>query len=436
MNGDAVAERHWGAPMKARAEGNEKFLQDLHYLMQEMEKSFPQINHARRKFGINLRDQAEKLKLKICNEKMVYEIHEFYDLLNEYIFTPEIQRAGSRSWYSMQSNVGALTKDFYLEFFLRTSKDGMSIYHSYIHAILNKPAVVIFYMGFDKFDGYKDEIIKQAELNKPILSQKTSQGKLPVVVTDIPLEGKVGRLSIDMMGPNMLEDPDFYDDLEDRIFDFYNSIADYEHLVFDVRGNPGGYTPFVERMLVGPHISDPVELTGFVFFPNDAAGEHVRSCTDTFYSDQKYPRMHIDEMIDKGMLPDLDSADANILGTGAYNHWMTFSPTTRRSPFQGKIWILIDEGTGSASEVFAILAKQAGIACIIGEQSRGNYSKSRGQGSLFFLDLPNTGVVVTWDPAYFTDARGRHAHEYYVVPDHFNHSGMDALETMLEIIRN
>jgi len=421
--------------MKALAEGNEPFLSDLTYLIQEMEKSFPQINHARRKFDSDLRAQAAKLTDKIATARHAYEAHEFYDLLREYIFTPGVQRAGNRSWYSMTSNVDTLSKDFYLEFFLRTESSEKK-YNTYIHQMLNKPNVVKFYMGLDTVDGYKNEIIEQAKLNRPILSEKTSQGQLPEVVTDIPVAGKVARVSVDMMGPNMLQDPDFYNALEDRLFDFYNSIAGFGHLIFDVRGNPGGYTPFVERMLVGPHLSAPVELTGYVFFPGDAAGEYVRRCTDTFYSHQDYPRMNLGEMIDKGMLPDLDPGDAKILDAGAYNHWMTFSPTARKSPFKGKIWILIDEGTGSASEVFTILARQAGIASVIGEQSAGNYSKSRGQGSLFFLELPKTGIVVTWDPVYFTDSRGQHAHEYHVIPDHFNRPGMDALETVVAIIEN
>lgn len=420
--------------MKAVATGNENYLSDLEYLVREMERSFTQTNHAYRKFGVDMGAQAWALADKIAAAEQVYQAHEFYDLLQEYIFTPGVQKAGSRSWYSMTSNVDTLSKDFYLEFFLRTSKGQEGSYDEYIHKILNRPAAVKFYTGKDATGDYREEVLELARLNSPLLSKKTEQGKLPVVTTDIPVEGKVARLKVDAMGPNMLYDPDFYSALEDRIFDFYHQVADFQHLVFDVRGNPGGFTPFVERMLVGPHVSEPVELSGFVFFPGDAAGEHVRHCTDTFYTDDRYPRMDLGEMVGKGMLPDLDPGDAKMLGSGAYNHWMTFSPTERRSPFKGQIWILIDGGTGSASEVFSILARQAGIARIVGVQSQGNYSKSRGQGSLFFIGLPNTGIVVTWDPVYFTDARGRHAHEYHVIPDHFNRPGMDALETMLAIV--
>ena len=422
--------------MKALAPGNEPFLSDLRYLVQEMERGFPQINHARRKFGADMLGQAARLAEKIAAAREAYEPREFYELLGEYLFTPGVQRAGNRSWYSMPSNVGTLSKDFYLEFFLRASEGSGGPYDDYVRRLLNKPAVVRFYTGMDASDCHGDEIVRLARLNRPHLEEKTSPGQLPTVVTDIPVEGKVARLSVDMMGPNMLQNPVFYAALEDRIFDFYERIADFGHLVFDVRGNPGGFTPFVERMLVGPHLSEPIQLTGFAFFPGEAAGEHVKRCTDAFYSHQAYPRMGIGEMVDRGMLPDLEPDDARILGSGAFNHWMTFSPTARRSAFKGKIWILIDEGTGSASEVFSILARQAGIARIVGEQSAGNYSKSRGQGSLFFLDLPNTGIVVTWDAVYFTDARGRHAHEHHVVPDHFNRPGMDALETVLAIIGN
>ncbi|MFT3756746.1 MAG: S41 family peptidase [Pseudoxanthomonas sp.] len=425
-----------GIANEGLATENQPFLSDLKFLMAEMEKSFPQINHARRKFGVDIRAQAGKLADRIATSREVLETREFHDLLQECIFTPGVQRAGNRSWYAMPSNVGVLPKDFYLEFFLRSFEESTRSHDRRLQQMLNKPATVKFYTGLETMAGYKEEILRQARLNRPLLSDKTSAGKLPEVVTDIPLAGKVARVSVDMMGPNMLLAPDFYAALEDRLFDFYEHIAGFPHLIFDVRGNPGGYTPFVERMLIGPHLDALVELTGFVFFPSDAAGEQVKCCMDTFYAQQRYPRMDIREMIDKGMLPDLDQDDAKMLGTGAFNHWMTFSPTARRSPFNGQIWVLIDEGTGSASEVFAILARQASVARIVGVQSGGNYSKSRGQGSLFFFDLPSTGMVVTWDPAYFTDARGRHAHEHHVVPDHFNLPGKDALETVLSIIED
>ena len=420
--------------MKPVAAGNAPFLSDLAHLLQEMEKSFPQIHHARRKFGADIRARAAALAEEIAARTDVLAPQAFNALLNEYIFMPGVQQAGSRSWYAMPSNVGTLSRDFYLEFFLRTAEDASSPYGQYVRQLLRKPAVVEFYTGMGSSEEEQAAILALARSNRPVLQQRTAQGKLPTVVTDVPVAGKVARLRVDNMGPNMLYDPDFYAALEDRIFAFYDHVAGFEHLVFDVRGNPGGYTPFVERMLVGPHIDAPVELTGFVLFPDGAADPLVRLCSETHYPVDRYPRMEIGEMIDRGLLPDLDRDDAAILGSGAFNHWMTFSPTARRSPFKGRIWILIDEGTGSASEVFSILARQAGIARIVGEQSRGNYSKSRGQGSLFFLDLPHSGIVVTWDPAYFTDARGRHAHEHHVVPDHFNRPGMDALQTVLAII--
>lgn len=420
--------------MKAHVTGNQTFLSDLDHLMQALARSFPQIHHARRKFDADLLAGADQLAGMLASAGQVYQPREFYALLQRYIFTPGVQRAGNRSWYSMDSNVGVLTDDFYLEFFLRSCQPSGRAYDDYLRGLLNKPAVVGFYTGLAAEGDYRDEIIRRAEVNRPILSARTERGKLPTVVTDVPVAGKVARVQVDVMGPNMLQDPAFYAALEDRLFAFYAAIADFEHLVFDVRGNPGGFTPFVERMLVGPHLQAPVELTGFVFFPGDAAGPDVGCCTQTFYDSARYPRMDIAQMLGQGLLPQLDPQDAAILASGAYNHWMTFSPTERRSPFKGQIWVLIDGGTGSAAEVFAILARQAGLARIVGAQSAGNYSKSRGQGSLFFMDLPQTGIMVTWDPVYFTDAQGRHAHEHHVIPDVPNRPGLDALETVLAVI--
>ncbi|MDQ1155879.1 hypothetical protein QE385_000206 [Sphingomonas sp. SORGH_AS 950] len=419
--------------MKARVAANERHLYDLDHLLREMGRSFTQIYHARRKFGVDIVRQAESLAATIAAADRAYDAHEFHALLDRFIFTPGVQRAGSRSWHAMPSNVGVLPREFYFEFFLRT-RSAVGGYDAYVGDLLKRPEVIEFYTGIQDGPDRIEEIGCLALQSRQRLYERPSHGRLPTVTTDIPIAGKVARVAIDNMGPNMAQYPDFYSALEERLFDFYQTIATFGHLIFDVRGNPGGFTPFVERMLVGPHLSAPVELSGFVLFPRYDAGDHVHLCTETFYPMDRYPRIDLSTMVGRGMLPALDADDEAMLDAGAYNHWMTFSPTIRRSPFAGKIWILIDEVTGSASEVLAILARQVGIAQIVGEQSAGNHSKSRGQGSLLFIALPYSGMVVTWDPVYFTDAAGRHAHEHHVLPDHENRLGLDALQTTLAII--
>lgn len=141
------------------------------------------------------------------------------------MFTHGVQRAGSRSWYSTTSNVDALSKDFCLEFFLRTSERSRGGYDDHVHAVLNTPAAVKFYTGLDAVDGDKDEILRLARLHSPILSEKTSQGRWPVVTTDIPVEAKVARLSVDMMGPDMLQAPDDMLSLTEHGLKFAGGVA-------------------------------------------------------------------------------------------------------------------------------------------------------------------------------------------------------------------
>ena len=52
----------------------------------------------------------------------------------------------------------------------------------------------------------------------------------------------------------------------------------------------------------------------------------------------------------------------------------------------------------------------------------------------FFSALPNTGLIVSWDIDYVTDQYGRALNEFPTKPQYFNREGMDALETVLQMI--
>ena len=408
----------------------EQLLYDLTYLMQAMEEGFMQLGHAYRKFGVDVREQGAMLAERIKNNPYDLDKHEFYELLREYIFTPGLHRAGSNSWAMTTSNVDVLSRCFYLELFLRTSQAEPGTYQRFVHQTLSNPASVLFYTGLEAEPGFRDAVIDLAIQNHPYFMEAVSG--LPIVVTNILEDGNIAYISVDWMGPNPIQDPAFFDALENRIFAFYDSLSDFGHLIIDLRNNMGGFLPFAERNLIGPHMSgEPVSLDIYAFFSTCA---RVRRFVAYTYPLSNFPRTPVTDMLAEGMFSYMNPYDVANLAYGFFNRQLTFAPTAHRSPFNGQIWLLTNEETGSAAEITAHLAREAGVAVIVGEQTRGNFGKTTGQGNLLFLALPNTGIIVTWDPMYFTDSYGRHLHEYYVIPDIFNHPGMDALETALALI--
>jgi C-terminal processing protease CtpA/Prc len=98
--------------------------------------------------------------------------------------------------------------------------------------------------------------------------------------------------------------------------------------------------------------------------------------------------------------------------------------------FNGKIWMLVNENMGSAAQVAAWFAKESGFATLVGDITGGSYGGPRTNAR-----LPNTGIALTFDMLYPIDAHGRPL-EAGTIPHHFNLPGLDALETVLTIIRS
>jgi len=104
-----------------------------------------------------------------------------------------------------------------------------------------------------------------------------------------------------------------------------------------------------------------------------------------------------------------------------------------QSLFNGKIWLLIGEGTASAAEATAAIIKQNNIATVVGEPTWGIMGTIH-EPVVKWARLPNTGIMFRFDIAYYTDPYGRPWQGYGVQPNYFNRPGMDALQTVLAMI--
>ncbi|MCL2171999.1 MAG: S41 family peptidase, partial [Defluviitaleaceae bacterium] len=236
--------------------------------------------------------------------------------------------------------------------------------------------------------------------------------------------GRVAHLSIRRLHPA--------GDDSENLANFFAAIADYEHLIIDLRDNVGGNLPMIQD-LVGPHIDEIIDIRKYIFFNSEnpdylAPGLRLR--------DVLYPRFSIDnvytvaELLAAGRVPYLHPTDAARLSHGFETGAFRFVPTDA-NPFAGRKWILIDGDTRSAAEIYAMAAQIAGFATIVGEQTRGDFGKA--QSPLYFI-LPNSGITVSWESIYVTDSAGRKLHEHHVIPDYPNREGMDALDTVLAMI--
>ena len=259
----------------------------------------------------------------------------------------------------------------------------------------------------------------------------------PNVTTRILDEGRIAYMSVN----SFMSYPIPRDEMM-QIYNFYEDIRDFEHLIIDLRVNGGGIVHWFYSALVSPNIETPFTVEGFVFL---VYGEYI----SYYVTPRNLPTLFrpatsgitpigtqlftIDEILADHDLPELNLADMERMDYGFRIH-TTVNPRVHyprfstESTFSGEIWILTGPLMGSAAQISAWVVKESGFATLVGETTGGNYG-----GPRTLVTLPNSGIAFQIDMFYVTDSHGRPL-EAGTVPHIFNREGMDALETVLAVI--
>ena len=219
------------------------------------------------------------------------------------------------------------------------------------------------------------------------------------------------------------------------IYPFLQGIRDFDHLIIDLRGNAGGYLRNFNEPILRRLINEPVSTSGHEFFGSGdlalewtrfffAQGGTLASPTTTemtIKSAAEFIAYHNMEYFNP---QDLESLEYVVI-------WHSeITPAADAVGFNGKIWLLVNGESASASSVVIANALQTGFATVVGENTSGE------MGSLIsFVVLPNTGIIFRIDIGYKTDSRGRSLDEHGIAPQIPNRPVMDALQTVLEIIQ-
>jgi len=214
----------------------------------------------------------------------------------------------------------------------------------------------------------------------------------------------------------------------DIMMNFYEDIRGFEHLIIDLRGNPGGFTRYFIELFMAPNIPYDIVIPGIytLFMGGDESMEWLGA---QFEDDYYFAGIHPNKMpFDASRFPYINQHDALSF------RYILASPVhvaaTGDVMFDGQIWILVDGRSASAVEYAALYAMNADFATVVGAPTRG----VTGGGHAGFFPLPNTGLVVRYDFGYFIDSYGRAIDEFGVIPHYLNLPGMDALHTVLTLI--
>lgn len=201
-----------------------------------------------------------------------------------------------------------------------------------------------------------------------------------------------------------------------EILNFYHQIEDYEYLIIDIRGNPGGNYASWINAIVKPLIKNQKIFELYLAYRTDE------------YSDAFRESMGITSQVSKGSFsylpPEAYSDEFEI-----YDYQHTIAPTHEVN-FDGEIIVLIDNFVYSAAEAFALFCKQTGFATIYG-------TTSGGDGIMEFptyYALPNSKLVICISSALGLDHTGHASEEVRTQPDFYYESTFGNFTELIDYV--
>lgn len=197
--------------------------------------------------------------------------------------------------------------------------------------------------------------------------------------------------------------------------DFFAAIKDIPNLIIDIRGNKGGSDLYWEDLLVEPNATRTLLSERYYLFNSN-------NTTSTYI------------LANGIVVENFDSLQDPILSDNVN----TFSNYTvdaiefeaAENPYNGKIWILVDDDVYSASENFVMFCKNTGFATLVGTATGGD----GGIADPILVSLPNSGLIVRFSMFYGLNPDGSGNEANGTVPDVAILENEDALDKCLALI--
>ncbi|MEZ0487233.1 S41 family peptidase [Fibrella aquatica] len=167
-----------------------------------------------------------------------------------------------------------------------------------------------------------------------------------------------------------------------------------QHLIVDVRSNPGGWDV------------QGVELFTYLMKSDTAMRYYTRHHTVTDSSDflrfSDVPAQELKKI--KQQL--IAETDGTFTVKADDDSWELRPQAPKPNQFKGKVYILMDGKSASTTSEFLAVAHANRIGTFVGEESCGVYEGGNG-GSFINLSLPRSGILVNTPLVYYTNAVGK-----------------------------
>jgi len=409
-----IISRHWHNRL-TRAD----FLYDFDYMIAALEANFPSFGIIYRQHGVDMLEAAHDLRNRLEHRSTRINFELFWNMLRDDFFNHALPGDEPLPIGHLRL-VADAERRWLLSVYETFSYFGA---HSYFVDILGSPPTHSSYPTL------------RAHVHTLVRSPCWQPYR--VLSTNIIEEGSIGYLRIYTFS----REPASYE-LE-MLTVLYSEIADFEHLIIDIRGNTGGDTHIFERNVTGFLTNSPFRTHFHHFIMN---GEHNMSFAQATREIRRITRNAIYDIyvfegegfrFIRGNLYVGNNVSCCVLDDISRMNYVfvesrIIMPQVERyrSSFDGEIWLLIDRHVYSAALYVAAVHKEIGFATLVGETTGGGAASPWHSN---FIVLPNTGIIVRYDPTFVTDRHGRPL-EYGIEPHYFNRPGMDALETVLAMI--
>lgn len=352
---------------------------------------------------------------KLTEAEKIEDFEYMYKILQEnYPFFEVNKRLHGVDWLSNKEKYIELVKedlgDEGFEGSLQTILNDLNNGHTHVLSKEMYPMFIQLYSSLgDVYKPWVDELMNKKATERYVLikneNSHISSGnnliKADNVSTEILEKDKTAYLAIKSFnGFNIEEDMK-------TIRPFLQSIKNYKVLIIDIRGNLGGSTKLWTDYLVPMLINKPLTNTLYGLY---RGGEFTEKFLKA-HSGIDYAHLLPIDDIKKYNLKNLpEEAEKDFKYFDGDSH--TISPKDSIG-FKGRIFLLVDKSVFSSSEAFAVFAKGAGFATLIGESTGGD---GIGSDPLLCM-LPNSGYIIRFSKDMGLASDGTCNFEHKTVPD-------------------
>ena len=391
-------------------------LYDFDYLVTLIEENTPLIGPIERRLNIDFDEEIKRIRDNIELLDIDFNTADTFE---------DMQRLAAQAFHD-EILLEITWTTFSLAHLAPTSQESFIDHFARIQRYMLEDEVSI--LGYLYYEMYRSAAVARFYDAEVICLETDGLGDFDAnnITTEIISEGEIAYVSIASFMNNIEFDGE-------TLFPFFEEIQDYDHLIIDIRGNFGGYMNHFTHLFMATLTDDTLAVSYPEFFRStDLVHENVTAYIDSYRIHEGFTGTYIpaDEFFNINPMSQMNPVDRELLDYVV--EWeIEVEPNEDNIPFNGRIWLLVDEWSSSASENAAIFSTSSGFATVVGRETFGVL------GAITIMSpLPNTGIIFRVDVGYIPDERGYSQEEFGVSPQYIVPDDYDILEYVLNLIRN